>query len=109
MACTLAQSALDVTSRSRGAAARKAEAVKRRKYRELANRYVFTPVAFETLGVPGEQTATFLNELGRRLAQVTGDRLQGEYLWQRASLCIQRGNAASILLGLRGTGDIGVD
>ena len=76
--------------------------MKRRKYRELANVYTFTPVAFETLGVPGEQTAGFIDELGKRLGQITGKSQERELLWRRIALCVQRGNAASILMGLSG-------
>ena len=40
---------------------------------------------------------TFINELGRRLRAVSGDMRATEFLKQRLSLAVQRGNAASIL------------
>ena len=63
----------------------------------LSSTYAFTPVAIETLGVFGPQTATFLKDLGHRLAQVTGDKKSTTYLLQRLSVAVQRGNVASVL------------
>ena len=37
------------------------------------------------------------HELGRRITAVTGERRATEFLLQRLSVAIQRGNAASIL------------
>jgi hypothetical protein len=85
-----------------GSAARKAESLKRRKYAELARRYIFEPVAIDTLGVYGETTALFMKDLGRRLTDFTGDRREGAWLQQRMGLAVQRGNAFSILSAGRG-------
>ena len=42
-------------------------------------------------------TTEFLKELGHRLRQVSGEANIFEYLTQRLSVAIQRGNAASVL------------
>ena len=54
------------------------------------------PIAFETTGIAGEQTDKFISELGRRMAGNTGNRREVEWLRQRLSMAIIRGNAASI-------------
>ncbi|XP_043203123.1 uncharacterized protein LOC122371098 [Amphibalanus amphitrite] len=80
-----------------GAAARQAEERKRQRYADLARRYSFIPVALETTGVYGPAAAAFVQDLGRRLATCTGERRETEWLRQRLSVAIARGNAASVL------------
>ncbi|KAF0300891.1 Ubiquitin carboxyl-terminal hydrolase 38 [Amphibalanus amphitrite] len=80
-----------------GAAARQAEERKRQRYADLARRYSFVPVALETTGVYGPAAAAFVQDLGRRLATCTGERRETEWLRQRLSVAIARGNAASVL------------
>ena len=77
--------------------AAQAEEKKRSKYLHLASDHSFTPVAIETSGVIGPQSLVFLHELGRRLEQTTGEAKSRAYLFQRLSIAIQRGNAASVL------------
>jgi len=55
------------------------------------------PVAVETLGVHGAGAVELLHELGRRITESTSERRATEYLLQRLSVAIQRGNAASVL------------
>jgi len=55
------------------------------------------PVAVETLGALGEEASDFVHELGRRIATVTGEKRSTEFLLQRLSVAIQRGNASSVL------------
>ena len=105
MACTTGPSHLEVTSRATGAAARRVEGLKLRRYRDLAPRYIVTPVAFETTGVAGPLTSAFITELGRRITSVTGEPRETEYLWQRLPIAAQRGNAAAILLGAQRAAD----
>ncbi|XP_055340939.1 uncharacterized protein LOC129590009 [Paramacrobiotus metropolitanus] len=62
-----------------------------------AGRYIFSPIAFETMGPWGPSAIAIVKELGKRLQQHTGERRSHEFLRQRLSLEIQRGNAASIL------------
>jgi hypothetical protein len=77
--------------------ANEAEAKKRVKYISLSPAFCFIPVAVETLGVLGEAAADFVHELGRRITAVTGEKRATEFLLQRLSVAIQRGNAASVL------------
>ena len=67
------------------------------KYAELATRYIVQPVAFETMGTLSASTILFLKTLGRRMAAVNGDDRSGDFLLQRLSLAVQRGNAISVL------------
>ena len=80
-----------------GAVAEKAEQIKISKYRHLDSSYLFVPVAVETMGVFGQQSLAFIKELGRRLMYVTEDPNSLQYLLQRLSVAVQRGNAASVL------------
>ena len=93
---TLAQSHVQATAANAGAAAAKAETTKMNKYAALANTYLFIPLAFETLGSWGEQAKAFVIQLGRRITEVTGDVRETEYLRQRLSIAVQRGNALSV-------------
>ncbi|MEL6816546.1 MAG: hypothetical protein AAFP03_17310, partial [Cyanobacteria bacterium J06598_3] len=95
---TYAASNIGHAAASAGAAATEAEEKKRKKYEDLVERFQFQPVAFETGGACGLTTRAFILELGSRLSAVSGDRRETEWLLQRLSLAIVRGNAASILL-----------
>ena len=50
------------------------------------------PIAFETLGPINAKALSFLGDLGRRMAAVTGDPREGAFLMQRLSVAIQRFN-----------------
>jgi len=54
-------------------------------------------VAVQTLGALGAGAVELLLELGRRITESTRERRSTEYLLQRLSVAIQRGNAASVL------------
>ena len=54
-------------------------------------------MGFETLGGLGASAREFLGDLSRRLVHVTGDSRAGEYLCQRLSLELLRGNVGSIM------------
>ena len=95
--CTLAPSHLEKFIIKAGAAAEQAEARKLKKYSDLTHRFLVTPLALETHGPIGELGAQFLRDLGNRMAKATDDRRQGKFLFQRLSLCVQRGNAAAVL------------
>ena len=94
---TYAASNLPSATITAGAAAKDAEAHKTRKYASLTNRFQFQPVAFETGGACGPSTKAFVRQLGARVAANTGDRREQAWLWQRLSLAVIRGNAASVL------------
>ena len=80
-----------------GAAAAKAEESKRIKYPEMVRRYRFEPIAIETSGVFGPTTRLIVQEIGKRISQLSGDKRETMWLKQRLSMAIQRGNASSIL------------
>ena len=101
---TLAPSNVRLSQQRPGAAASKAEDDKRQKYRDLEPNYHFTPLGFETMGQWGDTTLKFVDLLGSRLAQVSGEPRSASYLRQRLSVAIQRGNAAAV----RGTVPEGV-
>ena len=82
---------------SAGKAAEQNEARKVNTYAELEDRFYFQPAAFETMGVWGPSTTEFLKDLSQRIAHQTGEPRAGEYLRQRISIEIQRGNAISVL------------
>ena len=94
---TFAKTALMDSAASAGSAARKAEERKIRHYQALEEQYRFTPISLETTGVYGNKTETFIQELGRRMRGNTGDVRQTQWLRQRLSIAIARGNASSIL------------
>ncbi|XP_055351591.1 uncharacterized protein LOC129597910 [Paramacrobiotus metropolitanus] len=99
---TVALSHVKATSTTVGAAAVQAEDKKSRLYIYLAGRYLFVPIAFETMGPWGPSAIAFIKELGKRLQQQTGEARSHEFLRQRLSIEIQRGNAASVLGTMEG-------
>jgi len=94
---TLAASHISSTSIQAGAAAEHAASSKILKYTNLGNTYHFVPVAVETLGAWNAEGRLFINDLGRRMSAVTGDARESNFLFQRISVAVQRGNAASVL------------
>ncbi len=93
IADTLAASHLPTTSTTAGGAAEFAAERKEDKYAQLTSSYLFTPVSCETVGLMSSKALTFLNDLGRRIASVTGDQREGAFLFQRLSVAIQRFNS----------------
>ena len=94
---TLAPSYVDAGSLSPGAAVSRAETLKVQKYNDLAAEYLFSPLAFETLGGPGPLTRDLLMSVGQRLEEATGCHRAGDFLLQKLSLDVQRGNAAAVM------------
>ena len=82
---------------SPGAVATDAESRKAVKYRSLASLYSFTPVAVETLGAIGQEAFAFFQDLGRRIFANTAEPRSFQFLMQRLSVTVQRGNAACVL------------
>ena len=94
---TLADSYICSNSRKAGSAAEKAEKAKVALYKELSDVYIFTPIAIETLGSLGKLSHGLIKEIGQKIRDITGERRSSFYLFQRISMAIQRGNAASVL------------
>ena len=94
---TLATSYLNRAVISAGTVATDAESRKSAQYRSLAAFYCFMPVAVETLGALGEEAYKFFRDLGHRIAAVTTEPKSFQFLMQRLSVTLQRGNAACVL------------
>jgi len=90
---TLANSYINATSISAGAAAELAAVRKSEKYRDLPSAYDFLPVAIETFGPVNETASEFLAELGRRISAITQEKREASFLRQRISMALQRYNA----------------
>ena len=58
---------------------------------------MIAPVAVETLGAWDSGSMKYVMDIGRRMSIVTGDPRETKFLFQRISVAIQRGNAASFL------------
>ena len=103
---TLAETYITQTSETPGTAAEKAEKAKIALYQELAKDYIFTPIAIETFGSLGKLGHGLIKEIGQKLCDITGDKRSTFYLFQRISMAVQRGNAASILGTVSSSSDL---
>jgi len=63
------------------------------KYVDLGDRYIFEPIAVETLGVFNASARHLLADLGRRIFINTGEARETSYLFQRISVLVQHFNA----------------
>ena len=90
---TLAPSYVQASAGRAGVVAEQSEATKITKHATIASTHTFISLAFETLGDWREQARKFISELGRRISEVTKDTRETEFLHQRISIAIQRGNA----------------
>lgn len=93
---TIASTYVNNTSVKSGSAADQAERDKHNNYIDLKAQYLFTPLAFETLGAIGPETRIFLKKLGKLMARNSGEPRSLDFLLQRVSIAIQRGNAISV-------------
>ena len=93
---TFAPSNLPQAIREAGAVAAKAEQIKEAKYSHLDTSHLFIPIAFETSGSLGPTTAGFIKELAHLISRENDEPLAHQYLLQRLSVAIQRGNAISV-------------
>jgi hypothetical protein len=62
----------------------------------ISSNYIFKGLSFETLGPWCKEAIDFINVIGKRLIAESGDSKSNKFLFERISLAIQRGNAASI-------------
>ena len=70
--------------------------MKRRKYAQLVDVYLFEPISFETTGACGETTSIAIKELGSKLRRASGDPRETAWLRQRIAMAIVRSNATCI-------------
>jgi len=92
---TYAESHISSTVVKAGAAAHRAAQSKTDKYASLASSRIFCPFAIETAGASHETAIEVTQEIGRRITVVTEDTRETEFLFQRLSMALQRGNAVS--------------
>ena len=97
VADTYAPSYLDGTVHTQGWAAEAAAKRKLQKYAALANTCHFIPVAFESMGGLCAVGQDFVSAIGSRITQISGDPRETDFLRQRLSVALQRGNAACVL------------
>ena len=57
----------------------------------------FFPVGVETLGPWGSSAKALLNAIGKSICENTGEKRATEYLQQRVSMDIQRGNYSAVM------------
>ena len=76
------------------------EKKKKKKYTSLSPGLSFTPIAVETLGRWDAEGARFIADIAHRLTDATGDPKAPNFLWQRLSIAVQRGNATCLKLCL---------
>jgi hypothetical protein len=62
----------------------------------ISSNYVFKGLAFETLGPWCKESIEFINVIGNRLIAESCGSKSKKFRFERISLAIQRGNAASI-------------
>ena len=84
---------MDVAAQDADAVAVLASSCKSAKYTELESRYLFQPIAVESLGQLNGSAVSFLSDLGQRITEVSGENREGNFLFQRLSVLIQRFNA----------------
>ena len=89
----LAPSWLATSQRGESAVATIVESKKRTKYKDLSATLHFEPVSVESLGGLGETTGHFLQKLGNKIAEATGDKHATVFLRQRLAIAIQVGNS----------------
>ncbi|ESN96482.1 hypothetical protein HELRODRAFT_163549 [Helobdella robusta] len=97
---TMADRYIGYTSVEAGTAALKASDFKNEKYVSLNNlSKIFQPICIETFRPTDKHTSLFINELTRKIVNITGDPNEGNYLKQTLSLLLQKFNSFCILDG----------
>ncbi len=71
----MATSQVDATSTMAGAAADRAAANKKTNYAALQQTHIFVPVSVKTLGSWNCDNLKFINNIRKKLTEVTGDPL----------------------------------
>jgi len=92
---TYAESHVANTVVTPGAAANQAAQQKTDKYCSLQSTHIFCPVAIETSGTWNVMAVDLVQEIGRRITNVTEDSRETTFLFQRLSMALQQGNAVA--------------
>jgi hypothetical protein len=90
---TVAESYLSRSSIAAGAVSEFAAARKTDKYACLPPEFQFIPLAFETLGPPNSDAISFLDKVGQLRREITGEPREGQFLYQRLSVLLQKFNS----------------
>ena len=93
----MCQSYVNQCSNIPSAAANTRETQKISKYQNLANDYCFVPIGIETFGSFGTEGHKLIRAIGKKIVEVTGEKLSTSYLFQRISIAIQQGNLSYTL------------
>ena len=93
MTCPLADSYVAGAAREAGSAAELAAARKEVKYSNIDGRYLFEPIAIETLGVYSTSARQLFSDLGRKIFQCSAEVRETSFLLQRCPVLVQRFNA----------------
>jgi len=80
--CPLADTYVTGAAREAGSAAELATARKEDKYSSIDGRYLFEPIAIETLGVYITSARQLLSDLGRKISQCSGEVREMNFLFQ---------------------------
>ena len=89
---TFADSHINSTSTEAGSAAKQAATFKDFKYADIASTHLFFPIAIETAGTYDARARVLIDEIYRRITDVTEESKDTIYLYQRISIIIQRGS-----------------
>ena len=85
----------DINTATSEAAADRAASSKTAKYTALSKTHHFIPIAIETGGSWNDLAIEFINELRKRITAVTQEPRETQYIFQRMSVALQRGNAVA--------------
>jgi len=77
--CPLAASDVKGAAIEAGAAAEVAASCKEAKYADIDSRYVFKPIAVETLGIFNSSARLLLDELGKRISANSGETREASF------------------------------
>ena len=74
---------------------------KHERYTKLEKSYIFQPISFETLGPINSSGHSFICELSRRIAAISGELRATAFLYQRLSITVQRFSAVCLFVNVR--------
>lgn len=95
---TFADSYISKTFREAGKLADKASLDKHEHYKNVkSDNYIFQPFAVETMGAWSTDSIKFIDAIGSKLQEISGEKRSKFYLIPKISLAIQRENALCIM------------
>ena len=93
--CALAESYVTGSAREAGSATELAASRKEEKYASIGSNYLFAPIAVETLGPMNASSCQLFANLGTKIPSTSDDEREGDFLFQRVSVLVQRYNAVT--------------